>query len=121
MHSLRSRTTVTIALIALVSRSVAAQEPQCSMANPNATAACNTAVDAIRAFYPLAGMIVSGGNPVLGTSGSLGGLGHFALTARVNAIKAALPDPSAATQSPVPTSFNGAIPAPVVEGALGVF
>src|SRR5207237_10234847 len=29
--------------------------------------------------------LVSGGNPVLGTSGSLGGLGHFALTARVNA------------------------------------
>jgi len=66
-------------------------------------------------------MIVDGGNPVLGTAGSLGGLGHFALTARVNAIKAALPDPSAATQSPVPTSFNGAIPAPVVEGAVGLF
>jgi hypothetical protein len=65
-------------------------------------------------------MIVAGGNPVLGTSGSLGGLGHFALTARVNGIKAALPDPSAATQSPVPTSFNGVIPAPVVEGAVGL-
>jgi len=65
-------------------------------------------------------MIVDGGNPVLGTLGSLGGLGHFALTARVNAIKAALPDPSAATQSPVPTSFNGVVPAPVVEGAVGL-
>src|SRR5207245_5147739 len=37
-----------------------------------------------------------------------------------NAIKAALPDPSAATQSPVPTSFNGVVPAPVVEGAVGL-
>src|SRR2546426_11208332 len=82
MHSLKSRTTVAVALIALVSRSLAAQEPQCSMANPNATAACNTAVDAIRAFHPLAGMIVSGGNPVLGTSGSLGGIGHLTVTAR---------------------------------------
>jgi len=27
-------------------------------------------------------MIVNGGNPVIGTAGSLGGLGHFALTAR---------------------------------------
>src|SRR5207249_12000863 len=49
-----------------------------------------------------------------------GGLGHVALTARVNAIKAALPDPTAANQSPVPSSFNGAVPAPMVEGALGL-
>src|SRR5213593_3243098 len=99
---------------------LAAQEPQCAMPLPDATAACNTAVDGVRAFYPLAGMIISGGNPVLGTAGSLGGLGHVALTARVNAIKAALPDPTAANQSPVPSSFNGAIPAPMVEGALGL-
>jgi hypothetical protein len=66
-------------------------------------------------------MIVNGGNPVIGTAGSLGGLGHFALTARVNAIKAALPDPQAGSQSPVPSSFNGAVPAPMVEGALGLF
>jgi len=120
MHSLRSRTTVTIALIALVSRSVAAQEPQCSMANPNATAACNTAVDAIRAFHPLAGMIVSGGNPVLGTSGSLGGIGHLTVTARVNAIGASLPNPDSASQSRVPSSFHGALPAPLVEAAVGL-
>src|SRR5438128_4280258 len=120
MHSLKSRTTVTIALIALVSRSVAAQEPQCSMANPNATAACNTAVDAIRAFHPLAGMIVSGGNPVLGTSGSLGGIGHLTVTARVNAIGASLPNPDSASQSRVPSSFHGALPAPLVEAAVGL-
>jgi len=101
---------------------LAAQEPQCNIpASPFATAACNTAVDGVRAFYPLAGMIVNGGNPVIGTAGSLGGLGHFALTARVNAIKAALPDPQAGSQSPVPSSFNGAVPAPMVEGALGLF
>src|SRR3989454_11377540 len=120
MHSLKSRTTVAVALIALVSRSLAAQEPQCSMANPNATAACNTGVDAIRAFHPLAGMIVSGGNPVLGTSGSLGGIGHLTVTARVNAIKASLPNPDSASQSQVPSSFHGAIPAPIVEAALGL-
>src|SRR5437899_7257414 len=120
MHSLKSRTTVTIALIALVSRSVAAQEPQCSMANPNATAACNTAVDAIRAFHPLAGMIVSGGNPVLGTSGSLGGIGHLTVTARVNAIGASLPNPDSASQSRVPSSFHGALPAEPVGQAVGL-
>src|SRR2546429_4762790 len=120
MHSLKSRTTVAVALIALVSRSLAAQEPQCSMANPNATAACNTGVDAIRAFHPLAGMIVSGGNPVLGTSGSLGGIGHLTVTARVNAIGASLPNPDSASQSRVPSSFHGALPAPLVEAAVGL-
>jgi hypothetical protein len=99
---------------------LAAQEPQCNTLDPNATAACNTAVDAVRAFYPLAGMIVNGGNPVLGTARPAGGLGHLTLTARVNGIKAALPDPTAANQSPVPSSFNGVVPAPTVEAAVGL-
>src|SRR6266566_7809520 len=109
-------------MVMLGATSLVAQEPQCNnIAFPGATQACNTAVDAVRAFYPLAGMIVSGGNPVLGSGGALGGFGHLMLTARVNGIKAALPDPTAATQSPVPTSFNGVVPAPMVEGALGLF
>src|SRR5947207_5263821 len=119
MHSFKSITTMIVALLSLAA-SLAAQEPQCAMPDPNATAACNTAVDAIRAFHPLAGMIVSGGNPVLGTSGSLGGIGHLTITARVNAIKAALPNPDSASQSQVPSSFHGAIPAPIVEAALGL-
>src|SRR5438477_9040067 len=119
MHSFKSITTTIVALLSLAA-SLAAQDPQCATLNPNAQPACNTAVDAIRAFHPLAGMIVSGGNPVLGTSGSLGGIGHLTVTARVNAIKAALPNPDSASQSRVPASFHGAIPAPIVEGALGL-
>jgi hypothetical protein len=111
---------VSVLTVTLGATSLAAQEPQCNMPDPRATAACNTAVDAVRAFYPLAGMIVNGGNPVIGSGRTLGGLGHVALTARVNAIKAALPDPTAASQSPVPSSFNGAVPAPMVEGAVGL-
>ena len=99
---------------------LAAQEPQCASTNNFVQASCQAAVDGIRAFYPLAGMVVTGGNPVIGTARSLGGLGHFALTARVNAIKAALPDPTATNQTPVPTSFHGAVPAPVIEGAVGL-
>jgi len=90
-------------------------------AAPDATAACNTAVDGVRAFYPLAGNDHQRRQPVLGTAGSLGGLGHVTLTARSETrSKAALPDPTAATQSPVPSSFNGAVPAPMIEGALGL-
>ena len=98
-----------------------AQEPQCNTIDPNATAACNTAVDAVKAFHPLAGMLVSGGNPVLGTAGSLGGAGHLSLTARVNVIKAALPNPDSASRPSVPSSFNGAVPAPIVEAGLGLY
>src|SRR3989454_9621209 len=64
---------------------LAAQEPQCASTNNFVQASCQAAVDGVRAFYPLAGMVVTGGNPVIGTARSLGGLGHFALTARVNA------------------------------------
>src|SRR2546422_4292805 len=119
MYQIKRITTATIALAALAAP-FAAQEPQCAMPNASATAACNTAVDAIRAFHPLAGMILSGGNPVLGTSGSLGGLGHISITARVNAIKASLPNPDSASQSSVPSSFHGLVPAPVVEAAVGL-
>src|SRR2546429_8776874 len=119
MYSLKNLTTIAVALVAFAA-SLAAQEPQCAMPDPNATAACNTAVDAMRAFHPLAGMIVSGGNPVLGTSGSLGGIGHLTITARVNAIRASLPNPDSAGQSRGPSSFHRAIPAPLGEAALGV-
>src|SRR5256886_16032429 len=113
---------VSLLTVMLGATSLVAQEPQCNnIAFPGATEACNTAVDAVRAFYPLAGMIVTGGNPVLGSGGTLGGVGDLMLTPRGNGIKAALPDPTAAHQSPVPTSFNGGGPAPVGEGALGLF
>ena len=101
---------------------LAAQEPQCATGTTaQARAACNTMVDATKAFHPLAGMIVSGGNPVIGTAGTLGGFGHLAATLRVNAIKASLPNPDSAAQTPVPSSFQGYIPAPVIEAAVGVY
>src|SRR5207248_11789554 len=66
---------------------LAAQEPQCNSPPSPFPAACNTRVDAVRAFYPPAGMIVSRGNPVLATSGSLSGFRPFRLTARVHVVK----------------------------------
>ena len=111
---------VSVLAAMLGATSLAAQEPQCNLPNPDATAACNTAVDAIRAFHPLAGMIVSGGNPVIGTAATLGGIGHLSVTARVNGIKAGLPNPDSANASSVPASFHGAIPAPIVEASLGL-
>lgn len=108
-------------VLTAVALPVAAQEPQCQNINAQAQAACNTMVDATKAFHPLAGMIVSGGNPVLGTAGTLGGFGHISATVRVNAIKASLPNPDSAAQNPVPSSFDGYFPAPVIEAAVGLY
>jgi len=111
----------TLVLLMVFALPLAAQEPQCQSFNAQAQAACNTMVDATKAFHPLAGMIVSGGNPVLGSAGTLGGFGHVAATLRVNAIKASLPNPDSAAQNPVPSSFDGYFPAPVIEAAVGLY
>jgi len=114
---------VSMIVVALVAgRGLAAQEPQCGTGStPQTRAACNTMVDATKAFHPLAGMIVSGGNPVLGTAATLGGVGHLSATLRFSAIKASLPNPDSAAQSPVPSSFDGYFPAPVVEASVGLY
>src|SRR5437773_3409650 len=117
--SMRRLGVIVLALASAV-RGLSAQEPQCQNVNPQAQAACNTMVDATKAFHPLAGMIVSGGNPVLGTAGTLGGFGHVSATLRVNAIKASLPNPDSAARNPVPSSFNGYLPAPVIDAAVGL-
>ena len=108
-------------LLTVIAFPVAAQEPQCQNINAQAQAACNTMVDATKAFHPLAGMILSGGNPVLGSAGTLGGFGHVSATIRLNAIKASLPNPDSAARNPVPSSFDGYLPAPVVEAAIGLY
>src|SRR3989449_1502958 len=82
--------------------------------------ACQAFVDAAKQFHPLAGMIVSGGNPVLGTGETLRGVGHLSVSARVNMIKVSVPNPDSASRTSVPSSFSGLLPAPVVEGALGL-
>ncbi len=110
-----------LVVLTVVALPLAAQEPQCQNPNPQAQAACNTMVDATKAFHPLAGLIVSGGNPVLGTASSLGGFGHVSATLRVNAIKASLPNPDSAARNPVPSSFSGYFPAPVIETAFGLY
>ena len=91
MHRL---TTIVLTVGLLAPALVLAQEPQCNIPlSAQATAACNTAVDAVRAFSPLAGMIIDGGNPVLGSAGALGGFGHVMLTAQVQRHQGGPPRP----------------------------
>ena len=110
--------------------SVSAQTPypQCSASGSSPLHrqdinVCNAAVDGAEIFHPVAGLLVSGGNPVLGSIGTLGGFGHFALTARVNATELKTPDLNYDGSGGTTVAQGDKIfaPAPLVEAAVGVF
>ncbi|HEU5170262.1 MAG TPA: hypothetical protein VFU46_06980 [Gemmatimonadales bacterium] len=82
---------------------------------------CNAAVDGTRAFHPVVGLLTSGGNPVLGRQGSLGGLGRFAITGRVNATEVVLPDLAYdGSTAVVGKDEELFFPSPLLEAAVGV-
>lgn len=101
---------------------VLAQTPECSAYVSNAHRVCAAAVDGTRAFHPVFGILVSGGNPTIGSAGALGGLGHASLSVRANAVEVVLPDLAySGSSSTVPAGDKFFAPAPLVEGALGVY
>jgi hypothetical protein len=126
---MRRSTVVLTLLLSCAFASVSAQTPypQCSaFGSPPFTSndvnVCNAAVDGARVFHPVAGLLVSGGNPVLGGIGTLGGFGHFALTARVNATELKTPDLNyTGAGTTVAQGDKIFAPAPLVEAAVGVF
>jgi hypothetical protein len=102
--------------LALAAAAPLAAQNECSGVPLLAQSACNRAVDSYKTFLPLGGIVISGGNPELGTARALGGFGHLFLSARVNAVKAVVPNPDT-TQA----SISGTVPAPVVETGIGLF
>jgi hypothetical protein len=90
--------------------------------------ACQMSVDVFQYIAPQLGLALAGGNATLGQGGALGGLGHFAVELRGNAIAGDLPQiqnfpqPSTngrqARQLPTKKQFVGL---PTVDGAIGVF
>jgi hypothetical protein len=100
----------------------AAQRSDCTPFAGNSRRICDAAVDGTRAFHPIAGLLVSGGNPVIGTANTLGGLGSFSLTARANAADIVLPDPAYdGTPGEVPAGEELYAPVPMIEGAAGIY
>ena len=104
---------LTAALLVLAAR-LAAQS-DCSSVAPVYRRSCDQAVDAYKTLQPLAGIAISGGGPELGTAHTLGGLGHVFVSARVNAVKATVPNPDT-TQA----AISGTLPAPIIEGGIGL-
>ena len=107
-------------LVAIVSP-LLAQTAECSGYAGDAQRVCAAAVDGTRAFHPVIGVLVSGGNPTIGSAAALG-LGHASLTLRANAVQVVLPDLAyTGSGSTVPAGDKLWAPAPLVEGSLGVY
>lgn len=89
--------------------------------------ACQKALDLLNYMTPQLGTLIAGGNATIGQGGTLGGLGHFALSVRANAMRASLPDIEgagvnygAAERSRYVTEAQWAA-LPVVDAAFGLF
>lgn len=101
---------------------LAAQNDECRVFDGSSRRICDAALDATRAFHPVAGLLVSGGNPVLGTAGTLGGLGRFSVTVRASAADVVLPDPEYdGSPGTVPSTEELYAPVPLIEGAAGIY
>src|SRR5690349_11843451 len=121
-NTMRCRHLLVGPLLATITLQAAAQAPECSAYVGNAERVCSAAVDGTRAFHPLFGMLVSGGNPTMGTAATLGGLGHGSMSIRATAINVVLPDINyTGSSTTVPAGDKVFVPAPVVEGSLGLF
>lgn len=122
------RSAVVLAAVLAAPLSLSAQTPYSECNQPLIITSqqniniCNAALDGAEIFHPVAGLLVSGGNPVLGSVGMLGGFGHFSFTARVNATRLKTPDLNYdGTTTTVGKGDNLFAPAPLVEAAIGLF
>ncbi len=83
---------------------------------------CDAAVDGVDIFHPVAGLLVTGGNPVLGSFRPLGGFFHFSLTVRATGSKVVTPDLNYdGNGTTVGKGDEIFAPMPQLEAALGLY
>jgi hypothetical protein len=89
--------------------------------------ACQQAYDFYQFMAPQLGLSLAGGNATIGQGGVLGGIGHFSVGVRVNAMNGKLPDvakftqrTSGASAQTLPTN-DQVIGLPTADGAIGIF
>jgi hypothetical protein len=88
---------------------------------------CQKAIDLYQYLNTQIGTLVAGGNASLGQGGTLGGLGHFSIGARVNLLNASIPDvqgvnvTTGAPQASGYTTNGKTLVFPEVDGEVGVF
>lgn len=104
-----------------------AQRAQCSGGTTPQQNACNMSADLFTYMAPQLGAVIAGGNTTLGQGGSLGGLPHFAITVRGNALWGSLPKIDQYTPSVTSTAAttmetaDQVLGLPSVDAAIGVF
>lgn len=114
------------ALVATVA-TARAQAPECNSGSTPERNACNMAADLFTYMAPQLGTVIAGGNTTLGQGGSMGGLPHFAITVRANALMGSLPkvdqySPSLTSTAATTTETADQVLAlPSVDAAIGVF
>jgi len=89
--------------------------------------ACQKAIDLFQYLAPQLGISITGGNATLGQGGTLGGLGHFTVGLRLNAVQGSLPQVNGVT--PVVTGATSSrygtsdqiIGLPTADLAIGLF
>jgi hypothetical protein len=119
---MRVRNVLLPVLLASIASTASAQNDECAIYLGPTGNVCNAAVDGTRLFHPIAGLLVSGGNPVIGTAQSLGGFPHLFVGVRANLAKVGLPDLSYdGSSSTVPLDDEMIFPSPVVEAGLGIW
>jgi hypothetical protein len=90
--------------------------------------ACQKAIDLFQYMMPQLSVAITGGNAVLGSGSTLGGLGHFSLGLRANVLQGDLPQfdnsnsPSVnGAQRSTYTTKSQIIGLPVADMAIGIF
>jgi hypothetical protein len=135
---MKGRLFISLAAIVLAATSASAQDlNSCPAGTANGLGvpdqtrasqdACQKAIDLFRYLAPQLSTSVAGGNATLGQAGSLGGLGHFSVGFRINALQGSLPQVQNVT--PVVTgevksnydTKTQLFPMPTAELAIGIF
>jgi hypothetical protein len=131
---MKPRFVLTLGLFVGAATTAAAQSANCPGGALGSTAqitqdACQKAVDLFQYMAPQLGGAITGGNATLGQGGTLGGLGHFTIGIRVNAIQGSVPKINEAAVTPSPlgaraSNYNTSdipLPMPTADAAVGVF
>jgi hypothetical protein len=89
--------------------------------------ACTQAFDVFQFVAPQLSISLAGGNAILGQSSTVGGLGHFSIGVRVNAIRGLIPDvpnfqsSTTGAQRRVLPTFEQFIGLPTADAAIGIW
>ena len=115
-----------LAASSLGAQTISSQCPGGTAAQTAMQDACQQAIDLFNYMRPQLGIAIAGGNTTLGQGGALGGLPHFSIGVRANALAGSVPNvqnpvyTGAVQRNPYPTK-NTFLGLPQVDAAIGVW